>query len=113
MSWLGYFYGGNLAGAVIGCLLAGFYLLRLFDMATATFAAVALNAVVALLAFGIARATPYVPSAAGDRTTAAVPGSRLIYVAIALSGHDRAWRRGRVDASSCRCCSVRPPTRFP
>ena len=86
VSWLGYFYGGNLAGAVIGCLLAGFYLLRLFDMATATFAAVALNAVVALLAFGIARATPYVPSAAGDRTTAAVPGSRLIYVAIALSG---------------------------
>ena len=86
VSWLGYFYGGNLAGAVIGCLLAGFYLLRLFDMATATFAAVALNVVVALLAFGIARAMPYVPSAAGDRTTAAVPESRLIYVAIALSG---------------------------
>ncbi len=86
VSWLGYFYGGNLAGAVVGCLLAGFYLLRLFDMLTATFVAVALNAVVALLAFGIARATPYVPSAAGDRTAAAVPESRLIYVAIALSG---------------------------
>lgn len=86
VSWLGYFYGGNLAGAVMGCLIAGFYLLRLFDMPTATFVAVALNAVVALLAFGIARATPYVPSAAGDRTAAAVPESRLIYVAIALSG---------------------------
>ena len=86
VSWLGYFYGGNLAGAVVGCLLAGFYLLRLFDMPTATFVAVALNAVVALLAFGIARATPYVPSAAGGRTAAAVPESRLIYVAIALSG---------------------------
>ena len=86
VSWLGYFYGGNLAGAVVGCLLAGFYLLRYFDMATATSAAVALNAVVALLAFGIARATPYVPAEAGDRMTAAVPESRLIYVAIALSG---------------------------
>src|SRR5262245_38661396 len=32
ISWLGFFYGGNIAGAVVGCLLAGFYLLRLFDM---------------------------------------------------------------------------------
>jgi spermidine synthase len=86
VSWLGYFYGGNLVGAVAGCLLAGFYLLRLFDMATATFVAVALNVVVALLALGIARATPYVPSAAGDRVVKAVPEARLIYVAIALSG---------------------------
>jgi len=27
VSWLGYFYGGNSAGAVVGCLVAGFYLL--------------------------------------------------------------------------------------
>ena len=27
VSWLGFFYGGNIAGAVFGCLLAGFYLL--------------------------------------------------------------------------------------
>ncbi|MBF8300138.1 MAG: hypothetical protein HW394_508 [Acidobacteria bacterium] len=86
VSWLGYFYGGNLAGAVMGCLLAGFYLLRLFDMHTATFAAVALNAAVALLALGIARATPYVPAVAGDRIAAPTPESRLIYIAIALSG---------------------------
>jgi spermidine synthase len=39
VSWLGFFYGGNLAGAVAGSLLAGFYLLRLYDMQTATFAA--------------------------------------------------------------------------
>ena len=43
VSWLGFFYGGNIAGGVIGCLLAGFYLLRVFDVATATFVAVALN----------------------------------------------------------------------
>ena len=28
VSWLGFFYGGNTVGAVAGCLLAGFYLLR-------------------------------------------------------------------------------------
>src|SRR5882762_2475687 len=28
ISWLGLFYGGNTLGAVVGCLLAGFYLLR-------------------------------------------------------------------------------------
>ena len=33
VSWLGFFYGGNIAGAVCGCLLAGFYLLRVHDMA--------------------------------------------------------------------------------
>ena len=33
VSWLGFFYGGNIAGAVFGCLLAGFYLLRVYDMA--------------------------------------------------------------------------------
>ena len=86
VSWLGYFYGGNLAGAVTGCLLAGFYLLRFFDMATATYVAVALNIVVALLALGIARVTPYVRAAGGNQMIAAVSGSRLIYVAIALSG---------------------------
>ena len=40
VSWLGYFYGGNTIGAVFGCLLAGFYLLRVHDMPIATFVAV-------------------------------------------------------------------------
>ena len=56
VSWLGYFYGGNLAGAVAGSLLAGFYLLRVYDMPTATFVAVVLNVVVAGLAVLIAGA---------------------------------------------------------
>ena len=47
VTWLGYFYGGNLAGAVAGSLAAGYYLLRLYDMPTATYAAVALNVAVA------------------------------------------------------------------
>jgi spermidine synthase len=86
VSWLGYFYGGNLAGAVTGCVLAGFYLLRFFDMVTATFVAVAINILVAVLALGIARATAYVPSATSQATVAAAPEARLVYVAIALSG---------------------------
>src|SRR6195256_6102906 len=36
VSWLGFFYGGNIGGGVIGSLVAGFYLLRVFDVATAT-----------------------------------------------------------------------------
>ena len=85
VSWLGYFYGGNLLGAVTGSLLAGFYLLRVYDMPTATFAAVALNVVVALIALVVAgrighRPAPIVAAPARQR------GNRLVYVAIALSG---------------------------
>ena len=29
--WWGFFYGANIAGGVAGCLLAGFWLLRVFD----------------------------------------------------------------------------------
>ncbi len=43
VSWLGFFYGGNTVGAVSGCLLAGFYLLRVSDMPTATLVAVGLE----------------------------------------------------------------------
>ena len=53
VAWLGYFYGGNIAGAVFGCLLAGFYLLRVHDMATATYVAIALNATVAAIALAL------------------------------------------------------------
>jgi len=41
MSWLGFFYGGNIAGAVVGCIAAGFYLLPKFDLSTAALVAVA------------------------------------------------------------------------
>jgi spermidine synthase len=88
VSWLGFFYGGNIAGAVLGCLLAGFYLLRVFDMATATYAAFAINLAVAAIALGLsAVATDGVPTefevdASPERSS----GSRGVYVAIGLSG---------------------------
>src|SRR6476660_2047777 len=55
VSWLGYFYGGNIAGAVFGVLLAGFYLLRVHDIAAGTYVAVTINASAALIAFGLAK----------------------------------------------------------
>jgi spermidine synthase len=54
VSRLGFLYGGNTAGAVIGCLLAGFYLLRVHDIAMATALAALLNGAVALAAFDLA-----------------------------------------------------------
>ena len=96
VSWLGFFYAGNIAGAVMGTLLAGFYLLRVFDMSTATYVAAAINFVVGGLGLLVAARTPATVGArdsdpnpqslitnpdskgSGDRT--------LVYVAIALSG---------------------------
>src|SRR5512143_1121584 len=49
ISWLGFFYGGNIVGAVFGCLLAGFYLLRVYDMATATYCAAGVDAAVGIV----------------------------------------------------------------
>jgi spermidine synthase len=91
VSWLGYFYAGNLAGAVAGSVLAGFFLLRLYDMATATFVAVGLNVLVSVLALLIAARTPYaapVPVAEDglEGVRLANAGTWLVYVAIALSG---------------------------
>src|SRR5881296_2072585 len=63
VSWLGFFYGGNIGGAVIGSLLTGFYLLRVHDIAVATFVAVTINAIVAVLSLSLARATSYSPAA--------------------------------------------------
>jgi spermidine synthase len=89
VAWLGYFYGGNLAGAVTGSLLAGFYLLRVYDMPTTTAVAVALNVVVAGLAYLVAARTPHIViTSAEEAPLAPVPteGRRLVYLAIALSG---------------------------
>src|SRR5436309_589858 len=59
VSWLGFFYGGNIGGAVIGSLLAGFYLLRVHDILIATFVAVGLNAAVALVSLAVSKSTSY------------------------------------------------------
>jgi len=88
VSWLGMLYTGNLAGAVVGCLFAGFYLLRLYDMATATFVAVAVNALCAALALLLAALAPYrasIAPAAPQRGPLRAE-SMAVYLTIALSG---------------------------
>ena len=92
VSWLGFFYGGNIAGAVAGSLLAGFYLLRVYDVVIATLVAVAINVLVAVLGIAIAKVTPYSPKGVEESTpearTTANEDSEVwpVYVTIALSG---------------------------
>jgi len=86
VSWLGFFYGGNIGGAVIGSLLAGFYLLRLFDMNVTTYIAALINVTVATLALLLAKLTPYEPVEKAGATAEEAPGARLVYLAIAISG---------------------------
>jgi spermidine synthase len=83
---LGLFYAGNIFGAVLGCLGAGFFLLRVYDMNIATYVAAGINAVVALSALLVVRLTP-------DTTTEAptpCPESRApnpgLLTSVALSG---------------------------
>lgn len=86
MSWLGFFYGGNIAGGVLGCLLAGFYLMRVYDMAIATYVAVALNVLVAGTALMLAGRTAYERAPEETGKIVRAPGAWAIYVAIGLSG---------------------------
>ena len=86
MSWLGFFYGGNIAGGVLGCLLAGFYLLRVYDMAITTYVAVALNLLVGGIAVTLAGRTSYERAQEEGGLIERASGAWAIYVAIALSG---------------------------
>jgi spermidine synthase len=88
VSWMGFFYGGNIAGAVVGCLVAGFFLLRIFDMPTATYLALAINVLVALIALGLARKSSHTPAVSDvAQDSAPEPSFRgLIYLSIAMSG---------------------------
>jgi spermidine synthase len=90
VSRLGYFYGANIAGAVFGSLFAGFYLLRIYDMPTATYVAVAINVAVAVLSYRLSTRTHYEPTPSGDssaRELSPRPASQsYVYVAIGLSG---------------------------
>jgi spermidine synthase len=89
VAWLGFFYGGNTAGAVIGSLLAGFYFLRVTDLATTTYIAVTLNVTVAAIALAVAARAPY-QARHVDGGAVLVTDRRAdrwsVYVAIGLSG---------------------------
>jgi spermidine synthase len=86
MSWLGFFYGGNTFGAVIGSLVAGFYLLRVYDTTVATFVAVAINAAVGALGLLFALNTQHDADERPAVRVVHAPGAWMVYLTIALSG---------------------------
>jgi len=89
-SWWGALYGANTAGAVLGCLSAGFYLLRLYNTAVATGFAVTLNVAVAAVSYALSRRI----LAPAPATAAPAEARRFglwgrywpVYLTIALSG---------------------------
>jgi spermidine synthase len=87
VAWLGFFYGGNTAGAVAGCIVAGFYLLRVYDMRFTTLVAFGVNLAVAVIAWILAGYAPQpaisTPHAEDGR---GAPAAITVYVSIALSG---------------------------
>ena len=89
-SGLASLYAANTAGAVLGCLLSGFYLLAVWDVWVATLTAVALNVAVGLAALRLAKNTPEEPDVAvvpvARPVGAALLESRAVYLAVALSG---------------------------
>jgi len=93
VSRAGFYYATNIAGGVIGCLTAGFYLLRVHDNHTATFVAVALNVLVAGIAWLLARSTPGAIDQAAD-AAAGSPRQQgwlrdpnvAVYITIGISG---------------------------
>src|SRR4029078_13219128 len=84
--WLRFCDGDSLPGGAVGSLLAGFYLLRVFDVATATAVAVAINLAVAAIAYVLAGRTAYVADAVPAAGAVRPGAARAVYVTIALSG---------------------------
>jgi spermidine synthase len=88
-AWWGYFYGCNIAGGVLGCFLAGFYLLRVYDMSVASYVAAAVNFIVGLASLGILRASETQQIQTQQATTQSNPISKRpwdVYIAIGISG---------------------------
>jgi spermidine synthase len=85
--WWGLLYGGNTLGAVFGCLLAGFYLLRIHNMATGTYVAAAINVAVAVASLLLAARTHTVQPSESPAFEPAETSSRWpVYITVALSG---------------------------
>ena len=92
MSRLAGLYAANTIGAVLGCLLSAFYLLAVWDIWTATFAAASVNALVGAYAFRLGGIIPrrmssdLAPTAAPAVTRTAPGLLRFVYAGTALSG---------------------------
>lgn len=90
-AWWGYFYGSNIAGGVLGCFLAGFYLLRVYDMSVASYLAAGINFTIAAASFAILAGAPAgsVSAAAPVPDQTASPAGKRpwdVYFSIGISG---------------------------
>lgn len=86
---LSWFYGCNVLGAVAGTVLAGFWLLRVYDVRVASYAAATANAAIGVL--GLVLATTFRGTRAPEPATAPVDAASrerhsAITAAITLSG---------------------------
>jgi spermidine synthase len=86
ISRIGLLYMANLAGGVAGCLLAGFYLLRLYDGIVATLFAVSLNVAVAATALWFSSRAGFRATDVSKLTLPSLIDHRTAYLVIALSG---------------------------
>jgi spermidine synthase len=88
VSSLGLLYAANILGAVFGCLVSGFYLLREYDVVTATYIAAAVNCAIAAMAFLMADSSTHSPASdrPPDQPAAGSFGTWDVYAVIALSG---------------------------
>ena len=128
VSWLGFFYAGNIAGAVMGTLLAGFYLLRVFDMSTATYVAAAINFAVGGLGLLVASNTPATRRPPESRSRVAESLANPESQSLIPTARPQATGPWSMSRSPCpgsarwphrssgracsACCSAPPPTRF-
>jgi spermidine synthase len=86
VSWLGVLYSSNIAGAIVGCLLAGFHLLRLYDLVVALLVAVALNLFAGVFALLLARRTSYADAAHEPARPSMPVRPGAVHLATAISG---------------------------
>lgn len=90
LSRLGWFYGSNVLGAVAGTVIAGFWLLRVYDVRVASYAAATANGVIGLASLLAAAVFRFAPAEAAPSTPVEDAESKRrrssITAAIALSG---------------------------
>ncbi len=86
--WAG-LYAANTLGAMAGALAAAFLLLRQFDVAIASYAAIAINLVVAAASYALAQSQPMTdtaPQTAAPISSTSQPSHWPVYAITALSG---------------------------
>jgi spermidine synthase len=86
LAQLGVFYGANIFGAVLGCLLAGFVLLPWTDKLVTSYVAASINAIVAALAWALSRTSPYEPAVEHVESPAPEPARGATWIVCAVIG---------------------------